>query len=313
MQKKSNYKKGVLFESTQTKGWKIIIIMTENPAEDKALQKYLSEIADIPTLSREEERDLIKRTQAGDQEAMNKLIESNLKFVVKVASKFQGKGLSLSELISEGNLGLIKAIKRFDLSRNTKLITYAVWWIQQAIQSAILEKNKLIRIPAKTVSTIGKLEDARRKHRAVKGNDLPVKEIAAKMDIKEKKARELLQRTPEVISLDEIYGETDALSRMQMQKVGEVGTESEQLDPQKIYRRKGLKEKINKKFSELSPRDAHIIKEYFGFGESDKGKNFAQIARELGLSRERVRQIFKQIIEDLRKEVVDESEIDQLL
>lgn len=287
--------------------------MTENPAEDKTLQKYLSEIADIPTLSREEERELIKRAQAGDQEAMNKLIESNLKFVVKVASKFQGKGLSLSELISEGNLGLIKAIKRFDLSRNTKLITYAVWWIQQAIQSAILEKNKLIRIPAKTVSTIGKLEEARRKHRAEKGNELPVKDIAKKMDIKEKKARELLQQTPEVISLDEIYGETDALSRMQMQKVGETGTESEELDPHKIYRRKGLKEKINKKFAELSPRDAHIIKEYFGFGENDKGKNFAQIARELGLSRERVRQIFKQIIEDLRKEVVNEDDIDQLL
>ncbi|MGC9337686.1 MAG: sigma-70 family RNA polymerase sigma factor [Candidatus Cloacimonadia bacterium] len=287
--------------------------MTENPAEDKTLQKYLSEIADIPTLSRAEERELIKRAQAGDQEAMNKLIESNLKFVVKVASKFQGQGLSLSELISEGNLGLIKAIKRFDLSRNTKLITYAVWWIQQAIQSAILEKNKLIRIPAKTVSTIGKLEEARRKHRTEKGNELPVKEIAKKMDIKEKKARELLQQTPEVISLDEIYGETDALSRMQIQKVGETGTASEELDTHKIYRRKRLKEKINKKFAELSPRDAHIIKEYFGFGENDKGKNFAQIARELGLSRERVRQIFKQIIEDLRKEVVNEDDIDQLL
>jgi RNA polymerase primary sigma factor len=287
--------------------------MTENPAEDKTLQKYLSEIADIPTLSREEEQELIKRAQAGDREAMNKLIESNLKFVVTVASKFQGKGLSLSELISEGNLGLIKAIKRFDISRNTKLITYAVWWIQQAIQSAILEKNRLIRIPAKTVSTIGKLEDARRKYRAVKGNEAQLKDIAQKVEIKEKKARELLQQTPEVISLDEIYGETDALSRMPTQKVGEGGAEAEGLDPKKIYQRQKLKEKISKRLAELPPRDAHIIKEYFGFGENDKGKNFAQIARELGLSRERVRQIFKQIIEDLRKEVVNEDDIDQLL
>jgi len=149
-----------------------------NPAEDRGLQKYLSNIADFPTLSREEERELVTKAQSEDEKAMNKLIESNLKFVVKVASKFQGKGLSLSELISEGNLGLIKAIKRFDLSRETKLITYAVWWIQQSIQYAIYEKNRLIRIPAKTITTISKIKDARRKHRAKSGEEATVEEIA---------------------------------------------------------------------------------------------------------------------------------------
>jgi RNA polymerase primary sigma factor len=285
----------------------------ENPAEDKGLQKYLSNIANIPTLSREEEKILLRKAQKGDKKAMDKLIESNLKFVVKVASKFQGKGLTLSELISEGNIGLIKAIKRFDVSRGTKLITYAVWWIQQTIQYAIYEKNRLIRIPAKTLSTLGKIEDARQRHRAAKGEEAELKEIAREIDIKEKRAKELLTRKTDVISLDEIYPDQsrsnrDALSRIRARGVGE-----EELDPQKIYYRRKLKEKINRKIAELNPRDAHIIKEYFGFGEDDKGKNFAQIARELGLSRERVRQIFKQILEELRKEAINEVDIDYLL
>jgi len=288
-------------------------IVPLNPAEDKGLQKYLSDIADIPTLSREEERVLIKKAQSGDEEAMNKLIESNLKFVVKVASKFQGKGLSLSELISEGNMGLIKAIKRFDLSKNTKLITYAVWWIQQSIQYAIYEKNRLIRIPAKTITTISKIEDAKQKHRAKSGDEATAEEIADKVHVKEEKALELMNTTTDIVPLENMYGETDALSRMAAKKVSQPSYREEMGDPKKIYYRKKLHDKINKKIKALNPRDARIIQEYFGFGEDDKGKNFAQIARELGLSRERVRQIFKQIIEELRKETVDEVDIDYLL
>lgn len=295
----------------------------ENPAEDKGLQKYLSDIADIPTLSREEEKQLIIKAQKGDQSAMNKLIESNLKFVVKVASKFQGKGLTLSELISEGNIGLIKAIKRFDIKRETKLITYAVWWIRQAIQYAIYEKNRLIRIPAKTLSTLSKIESARQKHLASEGDEASLKELAKEVNIKEKKAKDLIAQKTDIISLDEItYSKRnlsglreypDALSRIRARKITDTSFEENQDDPKKIYYRKKIKEKINKKIGKLSPRDAHIIKEYFGFGEDDKGKNFAQIARELGLSRERVRQIFKKILEDLRKEAVNEVDIDYLL
>jgi len=297
----------------------------ENPAEDKGLQKYLSNIADIPTLSREEEKQLIIKAQNGDQSAMNKLIESNLKFVVRVASKFQGKGLTLSELISEGNIGLIKAIKRFDVKRNTKLITYAVWWIRQAIRYAIYEKNRLIRIPAKAISTLNKIEDAKQKHRASKGEEASLKELAKEVNIKGKKAKDLIAQQTDIISLDEItYSKRnppagglseypDALSRIKARKITDTSFEENQDDPKKIYYRKKIKEKINKKIGKLSPRDAHIIKEYFGFGEDDKGKNFAQIARELGLSRERVRQIFKKILKDLRKEAVNEVDIDYLL
>ncbi len=284
-----------------------------NPAEDRGLQKYLSDIADFPILSREEERGLVTKAQSGDEKAMNKLIESNLKFVVKVASKFQGKGLSLSELISEGNLGLIKAIKRFDLSRETKLITYAVWWIQQSIQYAIYEKNRLIRIPAKTITTISKIRDARRKHRAKSGEEATVEEIAEKVDVKKEKALELMNTTTDIVPLENMYGDADALSRMAAKKVTAPSYHEDIIDPKKLYYRKKLHDKINKKIKTLNPRDAHIIEEYFGFGDDDKGKNFAQIAREIGLSRERVRQIFKQILEELRKETVDEVDIDYLL
>jgi len=284
-----------------------------NPAEDRGLQKYLSDIADFPILSREEERGLVTKAQSGDEKAMNKLIESNLKFVVKVASKFQGKGLSLSELISEGNLGLIKAIKRFDLSRETKLITYAVWWIQQSIQYAIYEKNRLIRIPAKTITTISKIRDARRKHRAKSGEEATVEEIAEKVDVKKEKVLELMNTTTDIVPLENMYGDADALSRMAAKKVTAPSYHEDIIDPKKLYYRKKLHDKINKKIKTLNPRDAHIIEEYFGFGDDDKGKNFAQIAREIGLSRERVRQIFKQILEELRKETVDEVDIDYLL
>ncbi|MBL7086482.1 MAG: RNA polymerase sigma factor RpoD/SigA [Candidatus Cloacimonetes bacterium] len=291
--------------------------MLENPAKDKGLQKYLSNIANIPTLSREEEKILLKKAKKGNKKAMDKLTESNLKFVVKVASKFQGKGLSLSELISEGNIGLIKAINRFDIRRNTKLITYAVWWIQQSIQYAIYERNRLIRIPAKTISTLSKIEDARQRYRASKGEEPQLKTIAKEVEIKEKRAKDILSRKADVIALDAMCGDNDALSRLKTKKIAGLNLSDVQEDPQKIYYRKKLKDKINRRIGELSPRDAHIIKEYFGLSVrkngDDKGKNFAQIARELGLSRERIRQIVKEIIEKLRKEVVNEVDIDYLL
>ena len=287
--------------------------MTENPAEDRGLQKYLSDIAKLPVLSKKEERALLEKAKKGDKKAMDKIIESNLKFVVKVASKFQNRGLSLSELISEGNIGLIKSIKRFDLGKDTKLITYAVWWIKQAIRSAIYEKNRLIRIPAKTVSTMYRIEDARQKHLAIEGKDADIEQIAQKVGVDEKRAEELINKDLNIVSLDEIYDENNMLSRKDVQKVSSQKTNSEKDDPQKIYRRKKLMKKINKVIEKLSERDAHIIKEYLGLNKEQEGKNFAQIAREINLSRERVRQIVYDIIEKLKKEVESEVDIDYLL
>lgn len=288
--------------------------MVDNPAHDKGLQNYLSDIADIDPLPRKKEKELLIKAQEGDKEAMDELVRSNLKFVVKVATKFQGRGLSLSELISEGNLGLIKAINKFDTSRETKLITYAVWWIQQAIRYAVYEKSQLIRIPSKAVSTLNKIKSAKQRHKAQEGEEATVGEIAKEVDINRSKAKSLMKQDRDVVSLDKIYGEDNALGRMNAHQISDKESfYSENIDPKKIYYKKKLRDRINKKIDELSPRDARIIKEYFGFGEEDKGKNFAQIARQIGLSRERVRQIYKKIIEDLRKEAVNEVDIDYLL
>ncbi|MBC8313349.1 MAG: RNA polymerase sigma factor RpoD/SigA [Candidatus Cloacimonetes bacterium] len=287
--------------------------MTENPAEDKGLQKYLSDIAKLPVLSEKEEISLLKKVKSGDEEAMKKIVESNLKFVVKVASKFQNKGLSLSELISEGNLGLIKAIDKFDLSKNTKLITYAVWWIRQAIRSAIYEKNRLIRIPAKTVSTMFRIEDARQKLHAVEGEYADIEQIAQKVGVNEKRAEELLNKNLNTVSLDEVYDDNDILSRKDVQKVSSQKIDLEDDDPQKIFKRKKILEKIEKVIEKLSKRDAHIINEYLGLNEMQEEKNFAQIAREINLSRERIRQIVNEIIEKLKNEIESEGDIDYLL
>ena len=121
--------------------------MSENVYNDKGLQQYLKDISKIPTLSREEENRLAIKAKNGDKEALNKLIESNLKFVVRVATKYQNRGLSFNELISEGNQGLIKAIEKFDPDKNIKLISYAVWWIKQSILQAIAEQSRLVRLP----------------------------------------------------------------------------------------------------------------------------------------------------------------------
>lgn len=287
--------------------------MVENPADNQGLQNYLADIADIDPLSREEERSLLLKAQKGDKEAMDKLVRSNLKFVVKIASKFQNRGLPLSELISEGNLGLIKAINKFDTSRGTKIITYAVWWIRQAIQFALYEKNRLIRIPSKRITALNKINKIKKEYKTKKGEKASLKDIAEELEIDEKRASKILKETASVVSLDNIFGDQDALGRLNVDNPGNETFYSQHIDPKRIYYRKKLQDKINNKMETLSPRDAQIIREYFGFGDTDKGKNFAEIAREIGLSRERVRQIFKQIIEEMREETVNEVDIDYLL
>lgn len=287
--------------------------MVENPADNQGLQNYLADIANIDPLSREEEKILLIKAQKGDKKAMKKLIRSNLKFVVKIASKFQNRGLPLSELISEGNLGLIKAINKFDTTRETKLITYAVWWIRQTIQYALYEKNRLIRIPSKRITTINKISKIQKNHKAKKGENASLEEIAEQLGIDEERTEKILNERARVISLDSIYGDNDALDRLDVSSKDTQSFYSQNIDPKRIYYRKKLQDKINHKMETLSPRDARIIKDFFGFGDTDKGKNFAEIAREIGLSRERVRQIFKQIIEEMREETVDEVDIDYLL
>lgn len=284
--------------------------MAENVYQDKALQKYLKEIADIEPLSREEENKLAKKAKKGDKEAINKLMRSNLKFVVKIASKYQYKGLSLAELISEGNTGLYKAIQKFDPERGNKLISYAVWWIKQRILFALAEKTSLVRLPLGKANTANKIKNAEEKVFSHTGRRPTIKEIAEETGLDEKIIRKVKKQNVDTVSIDK-KNYTDGHDKVAISK---FLTDDEIDEPKTLYYRDKVRNSIKDSIENLPSREAYIIKEYFGL-EGKESKNFVQIAKKLGLSRERVRQIqkaaLKKILEDVYKE--SENDIDYLI
>ena len=279
--------------------------MAENVFEDKALQKYLNEIADIQTLSREEEHELAVRAKAGDDAAVEKLIQSNLKFVVKIASHYQNRGLTLSELISEGNMGLIKAIEKFDPDKGIKLISYAVWWIKQRILFALAEKTSLIRMPLGKTNTANKIKAAKERIFNRTGNHATIDEIADETDLADREIDNIENTNLDTLSLDDI----SYTSKNDVVRLYEFIEDPDAHDPKRSYYRDKLQDRIDKSISQLDERDAYIIRSYFGL-DGEKGRNFAQIAEELGLSRERVRQIQKQALQQIMRETYEEHEKD---
>ncbi len=278
--------------------------MRENVFEDRALQKYLNEISKFPTLTREEEIELVKRAKAHDKTATDQLIRSNLKFVVKIAAKYQNRGLSLAELISEGNIGLIKAIEKFDADKENKLISYAIWWIKYYITFALGEKVPLIRIPISKSSAANKLKAFKDRSLSETGKEATMKDISDKVDMSEKQINKLTQSISEVISLDDIInnnGDSTELRNI----IEDVSIE----DPKTLYYKEKLQNRIEDSINNLEPRDAFIVKSYFGL-EGRQSKNFAQIGDELGLSRERIRQIQAEAIKKILKDSYQEFEND---
>jgi RNA polymerase primary sigma factor len=278
--------------------------MAENVFDDRALQNYLNEIASIPTLTREAEYELAVRAQNGDQEAIQKLIRSNLKFVVKIAAHYQNRGLSLSELISEGNMGLIKAIEKFDASKNIKLISYAVWWIKQRILFALAEKSSLIRLPLGKANTANKIRAARERIFNRTGKAASHDEIEGETALKSKEIDNIDSHQVDTLSIEDMSHSYRNDFPMQ-----DLLEDTEGLDPKSIYYREKIQSKIEESIHRLPERDAYIIRSYFGIG-TDQGMNFAQIAEELGLSRERVRQIQKTALKQIFKDTFEDYEKD---
>jgi len=279
--------------------------MSENVFEDKALQKYLNEIADIPTLSREEEHELALSAQKGDEAAIEKLIRSNLKFVVKIAAHYQNRGLSLAELISEGNMGLIKAIDKFDPDKGIKLISYAVWWIKQRILFALAEKTSLIRMPLGKTNTANKIKAAKERIFNRTGSQATVDDIADETNLVNREIDTIESTNLDTLSLDDI----SYTSKNDVVRLYEFIEDPDAHDPKRLYYRDKLQSRIDESISQLDDRDAYIIRSYFGL-DGQKGRNFAQIAEELGLSRERVRQIQKQALRQIMQETYNEYEQD---
>lgn len=277
--------------------------MSENVYEDVGLQKYLKEISDTPTLSREEEQELAKRAKKGDQKAIQKLIESNLKFVVSIAARYQNRGLSYAELISEGNMGLIKAIEKFDPDRDIKLISYAVWWIKQRIMFALAEKTNIIRVPLGKSNALSKLKSARHKFMNETGEEPTIDELAQETNLKKKNIKKLKDKNVDTLSLDDynVSGRNDDVHLIDL--ISDTNT----LDPQSRYYRDRTVKKIKDSVAGLDPRSALVIRLYFGLGGEER-KNFAEIADMMGLSRERIRQIHKEALKKILKDIQSETE-----
>jgi RNA polymerase primary sigma factor len=282
----------------------------ENVFADQALQSYLNEISKIPTLSKEEERELAIKAKNGDENAKNKLVSSNLKFVVKIASHYQNRGLTLSELISEGNMGLIKAIEKYDIDKDIKLISYAVWWIKQKILFALAEKTSLIRVPLGRSNAINKIRNIRDRYIAETGDHISMDQLSDKSDISEKLINNIQLQPIETLSLDEISKNSNNDDSTILEFIEDTTAQ----DPKSVYFQEKLQNRIQNSIKTLNQRDSHIIKSYFGL-EGYQEKNFAEIAEEMGISRERVRQIQKQalkkILDDSRSEF--DTEVDYLL
>lgn len=284
--------------------------MSENVYNDKGLQQYLKDISKIPTLSREEENKLAIKAKNGDKEALNKLIESNLKFVVRVATKYQNRGLSFNELISEGNQGLIKAIEKFDPSKNIKLISYAVWWIKQRINAAISNNKSMIIVPLGKNNVSNKIRKTRENIYQKTGEQASNEEISKQSNIDLKTLAKVQRQIPETISLD---SESNNLKTKNI-TINTFLSDPDNLDPNKQYKEEKLKKKIDDLIKQLPERNEYILRSYFGL-DDNKEKNFAEIAKQLGLSRERIRQIqkesIKKIYEDSYKEL--ENDIDLII
>lgn len=279
--------------------------MAENVFEDKALQNYLNQIAKINPLTREEEYELAIKAKQGDKEAINTLVNTNLKFVVKVASRYQNRGLSLAELISEGNMGLLKAIEKFEPEKHNKLISYAVWWIKQRILFALAEKTSVIRMPLGKANIASKIKQAREKVLTETGEEASLEEVSDLTELNKKAIDKMDRQTISTISIEDAsfnskYESVTLKDFLEDQTMG---------DPKTLYYREKVQDSIERSIRKLPSREAYIVKEYFGL-EGEKSKNFAQIGDELGLSRERVRQIQKKALEKIMKDAYKEVEND---
>jgi len=267
--------------------------MRNDAHDDGALDLYLREISNYPLLSREEEIELAQRIQQGDQEALDTLIKANLRFVVSVAKKYQNQGVSLADLINEGNVGLIRAAHRFDANRGIKFISYAVWWIRQAILQALAEQGRIVRVPLGRASTIYRIGQHRSSLIQELGREPTTNEVAENLDLDLDEVEHTLTLTRKHLSLDAPIGPGhDGRLMDYLPDRFSPPADSE------TYER-ALAQTIETTLATLSPREAKILKLYYGI-DGHEPMTLDQIGSTLGITRERVRQIKEKALSRLR-------------
>jgi RNA polymerase primary sigma factor len=262
------------------------------PVDDRVLSLYFKEIDEYPLLTREEEIGLSKRIKKGDQEALEILARSNLRFVVAVALKYQNMGLTLTDLISEGNLGLMRAAQKYDANRKVRFISYAVWWIRQAILQAISEQTKVFRVPLNKAGAMQKIGKVSSDLAQRLGREPTEEEIACYVNLDTKEIRKLLNISRPPASLDQPFRHTDDNVLQEYLK------DESELSPEDLAYERIRSEIIETILQTLSEREAFIIRNYFGLEEKER-MTLEQIGKELGITRERVRQIKERALERL--------------
>ncbi len=265
----------------------------EGPNTDDPVRMYLREIGRIPLLTFEEELDLAKRVLENDEDAKKKLAESNLRLVVSIAKKYVGRGMLFLDLIQEGNMGLIKAVDKFDYKKGFKFSTYATWWIRQAITRAIADQARTIRIPVHMVETINKLIRTSRHLLQQLGREPTPEEIAAEMELPVEKVMEIQKIAQDPVSLETPIGEEDD------SHLGDFIPDDESPAPQDSAAYTLLKEQLEEVMTTLTPREAKVLKLRFGL-EDGKARTLEEVGREFKVTRERIRQIEAKALRKLR-------------
>ena len=260
---------------------------------DDPVRMYLREIGRIPLLTYDEELDLAKKVLQGDEEAKQKLAESNLRLVVSIAKKYVGRGMLFLDLIQEGNMGLIKAVEKFDYTKGFKFSTYATWWIRQAITRAIADQARTIRIPVHMVETINKLIRTSRHLLQQLGREPTPDEIAAEMEIPVEKVIEIQKIAQDPVSLETPIGEEDD------SHLGDFIQDDDSPAPQDSAAYTMLREQLEEVMNTLTPREAKVLKLRFGL-EDGKSRTIEEVGREFQVTRERIRQIEAKALRKLR-------------
>ena len=273
------------------------LVDTETISEGLALtdpvRMYLKEIGRVALLTQEEEQALAQRIEQGDEEAKNQMIEANLRLVVAVAKRYVGRGMHFLDLIQEGNMGLLKAVEKFDYRKGYKFSTYATWWIRQSITRAIADQARTIRIPVHMVETINKV--ARASHQLVQelGREPNAVEIADYLDLPLSKVEEIMKLSQEPISLETPVGEEDD------SHLGDFIQDSEVSEPMEAAAANSLREQLEKALHMLTPREEQVLRLRFGF-EDGKTHTLEEVGKVFNVTRERVRQIESKALRRLR-------------
>ncbi|TDS52723.1 sigma-70 family RNA polymerase sigma factor [Myroides indicus] len=261
--------------------------------ETASLDKYLQEIGKVDLITADEEVELAQRIKAGDQRALEKLTKANLRFVVSVAKQYQNQGLTLPDLINEGNLGLIKAAQRFDETRGFKFISYAVWWIRQSILSALAEQSRIVRLPLNKIGSINKIN----KMYALleQSNERPpsAEEIAQELDMTVNDVKESMKNSGRHLSMDAPLVEGEDSNLYDVLRSGESP------NPDRELIHESLKTEIERALETLTPREADVVRLYFGLGNQHP-MTLEEIGETFDLTRERVRQIKEKAIRRLK-------------